>query len=187
MADYNVQMKQYNGTSFDNILPHAYLADTATELAGGGGATEIIAQARAGLVQVASGEYVGTGAHGPSNPTVVTVGFKPRIFIIRMILKNNSDDYGVFADNGTNATLPMIAIASGEYWSDYSYSPTYIWAGESFLTSYVNRGFVRICKFITNDTEMRMSATTDWENLNYDKSRAQFNVQNSRYLWLAMG
>ena len=36
MADYNVQMKQYNGTSFDNILPHAYLADTATVLAGGG-------------------------------------------------------------------------------------------------------------------------------------------------------
>lgn len=36
MADYNVQMKQYNGTSFDNILPHAYLADIATELAGGG-------------------------------------------------------------------------------------------------------------------------------------------------------
>lgn len=34
MADYNVQMKQYNGTSFDNILPYASQALT---LAGGGG------------------------------------------------------------------------------------------------------------------------------------------------------
>nr|DAO69337.1 MAG TPA: hypothetical protein [Caudoviricetes sp.] len=34
MADYNVQMKQYNGTSFDNILPYASQAFT---LAGGGG------------------------------------------------------------------------------------------------------------------------------------------------------
>lgn len=30
MADYNVQMKQYNGTSFDNILPYA------SKIAGGG-------------------------------------------------------------------------------------------------------------------------------------------------------
>ena len=33
MADYNVQMKQYNGTSFDNILPYSSQALT---LAGGG-------------------------------------------------------------------------------------------------------------------------------------------------------
>lgn len=30
MSDYNVNMKKFNGTDYDNILPHAYLADTAT-------------------------------------------------------------------------------------------------------------------------------------------------------------
>ena len=28
MADYNVRMKQYNGTDFDNILPYASQAET---------------------------------------------------------------------------------------------------------------------------------------------------------------
>lgn len=79
MADYNVQMKQYNGTSFDNILPYASQALT---LAGGGGATEIIAQARAGLSQIATGSYVGTGTYGQSNPTVINCGFKPKMMLV---------------------------------------------------------------------------------------------------------
>ena len=79
MADYNVQMKQYNGTSFDNILPYASQALT---LAGGGGATEIIAQARAGLSQIATGSYVGTGTYGESNPTVINCGFKPKLLML---------------------------------------------------------------------------------------------------------
>lgn len=78
MADYNVQMKQFNGTSFDNILPYASQALT---LAGGGGATEIIAQARAGLSQIATGSYVGTGTYGASHPTVINCGFKPKVVL----------------------------------------------------------------------------------------------------------
>lgn len=78
MADYNVQMKQYNGTSFDNILPYASQALT---LAGVGGATEIIAQARAGLSQIATGSYVGTGTYGPENPTVIVCGFRPKMVL----------------------------------------------------------------------------------------------------------
>lgn len=99
MADYNIQMKQYNGTSFDNILPHAYLADTATELAGGGGATEIIAQARAGLSQIATGSYVGTGTYGQNNPTVINCGFKPKIVFI---YSQTVVDSGVVTSNSTS-------------------------------------------------------------------------------------
>ena len=73
MADYNVQMKQFNGTSFDNILPHASQALT---LAGGGSATEIIAQSRAGLSQIATGSYVGNGVY--TSPTQIQVGFRPK-------------------------------------------------------------------------------------------------------------
>ena len=103
MADYNVQMKQYNGTSFDNILPYASQALT---LAGGGGATEIIAQARAGLSQIATGSYVGTGTYGASNPTVITCGFKPKYVVI---LGKGANDLSVGESNcqmrfGTNMT-----------------------------------------------------------------------------------
>ena len=76
MADYNVQMKQYNGTSFDNILPYASQALT---LAGGGGVTEIIAQARAGLSQIATGSYVGNGAYS----LTITTGFKPKFVLVQ--------------------------------------------------------------------------------------------------------
>ena len=89
MADYNVQMKQYNGTSFDNILPYASQALT---LAGGGDATEIIAQARAGLSQIATGSYVGTGTQGiASNPIILSIGFKPQVLILTKIDTIQSD------------------------------------------------------------------------------------------------
>lgn len=74
MADYKVQMKQFNGTSFDNILPYASQALT---LAGGGSATEIIAQSRAGLSKIATGSYVGNGVY--TSPTQIQVGFRPKI------------------------------------------------------------------------------------------------------------
>ena len=79
MADYNVQMKQYNGTSFDNILPYASQALT---LAGGGGATEIIAQARAGLSQIATGSYVGNGVATKDTTVSIVLPFAPKLVII---------------------------------------------------------------------------------------------------------
>ena len=74
MADYKVQMKQFNGMNFDNILPYASQALT---LAGGGSATEIIAQSRAGLSKIATGSYVGNGVY--TSPTQIQVGFRPKI------------------------------------------------------------------------------------------------------------
>ena len=73
MADYKVQMKQFNGMNFDNILPYASQALT---LAGGGSATEIIAQSRAGLSKIATGSYVGNGVY--TSPTQIQVGFRPK-------------------------------------------------------------------------------------------------------------
>ena len=73
MADYKVQMKQFNGMNFDNILPYASQALT---LAGGGSATEIIAQSRAGLSQIATGSYVGNGVY--TSPTQIQVGFRTK-------------------------------------------------------------------------------------------------------------
>lgn len=79
MADYNVQMKQFNGTSFDNILPYASQALT---LAGGGGATDIIAQARAGLSQIATGSYMGNGVATKDTTVSIVLPFAPKLVII---------------------------------------------------------------------------------------------------------
>lgn len=79
MADYKVQMKQYNGTGFDNILPYASQAET---LRGGGTASELITQARAGLCQIATGSYVGTGVYSKGTTITLNTTFKPKMLFI---------------------------------------------------------------------------------------------------------
>ena len=77
MADYNVNMKQWNGTSFDNVLPLAY---NAKQLEG---------QSLAAVKQwvqdnglfLYTGQYTGTGTYGKSKPTSITFPFEPIILI----------------------------------------------------------------------------------------------------------
>lgn len=56
MSDYNVNMKKFNGTDYDNILLMSYLAKIAKKL---GATSDIIIQARNGLSQIAVGGCVG--------------------------------------------------------------------------------------------------------------------------------
>lgn len=79
MADYKVQMKQYNGTGFDNILPYASQAET---LRGGGTASDLITQARAGLCQIATGSYVGNGLTIEGTKMSIIVPFTPKMLIV---------------------------------------------------------------------------------------------------------
>ena len=70
----------------------------------GGGATEIIAQARAGLSQIATGSYVGNGQINLS----INVGFKPKFVMVRSkvtgVNKNDGSSYinilGSYNDGG---------------------------------------------------------------------------------------
>lgn len=142
MADYNVQMKQYNGTSFDNILPYASQALTLAR----GGATEIITQARAGLSQIATGSYVGNGI------TQYSMSFKIPLDVKMLIIYNgNSEliqqtDYSAYTFNGTiftnigyntpanQSNLPLLPIQTYNKW-DHSISPPYYMTGFSFEES----------------------------------------------------
>lgn len=116
MADYNVQMKQYNGTSFDNILPYASQALTLA----GGGATEIIAQARAGLSQIATGSYVGNGVY--TSPTQINVGFKSKLIILYMSTSfQKSGQYGFIngVQNDNWDIVPTVSLNSDNIKYDY--------------------------------------------------------------------
>ena len=77
MADYNVNMKQWNGTSFDNVLPLAY---NAKQL-GGQSLAEVKQWVQDNGLLLYTGQYTGTGTYGQSNPTVLTFPFEPIIWI----------------------------------------------------------------------------------------------------------
>lgn len=85
MADYNVNMKQWNGTSFDNVLPLAYNSHNAEQLEG-----QSLAEVQQWVKQwvedmglmLYSGQYIGNGTYGSRNPTSITFPFAPSIFFL---------------------------------------------------------------------------------------------------------
>ena len=78
MADYNVNMKQWNGTSFDNVLPLAY---NAKQL-GGQSLAEVKQWVQDNGLLLYTGQYTGTGTYGSKNPTSITFPFEPILFFI---------------------------------------------------------------------------------------------------------
>ena len=74
MADYNVNMKQWNGSSFDNVLPLAY---NALALNG-----QTLQDIQNGELQMIRGSYIGTGLYGSANPNTITVPFTPQLVFI---------------------------------------------------------------------------------------------------------
>lgn len=77
MADYNVNMKQWNGTSFDNVLPLAY---NAKQL-GGQSLAEVKQWVQDNNLLLYTGQYTGTGTSGQNNPTSITFPFEPILLI----------------------------------------------------------------------------------------------------------
>ena len=86
MADYNVNMKQWNGTSFDNVLPLAY---NAKQL-GGQSLAEVKQWVQDNNLLLYSGQYAGTGKYGKNNPTSITFPFVPILFIVPQISYSES-------------------------------------------------------------------------------------------------
>ena len=76
MADYNVNMKQWNGTSFDNVLPLAYNAKQLE----GQSLADVKQWVQDNGLLLYTGSYRGTGTYGSSNPTSITFPFEPIIW-----------------------------------------------------------------------------------------------------------
>lgn len=73
MADYNVNMKQWNGSSFDNVLPLAYNSNQL----GGQSLEEIRQWVNDNELLLYTGQYVGTGTFGVNNVTSIAFPFIP--------------------------------------------------------------------------------------------------------------
>lgn len=176
MADYNVQMKQYNGTSFDNILPYASQALT---LAGGGGATEIIAQARAGLSQFATGSYVGNGQLGLN----ITVGFKPKVIIVQA---NGGVNENGGSQSGTRITRQLVSFDKNSYGSMF-------WAQglTEFMVAYYfisQRYYEMFQNWTINDTGFNVSLQVSGTAIENKMSPHYVcNKSEVPYVWVAFG
>ena len=85
MADYNVNMKQWNGTSFDNVLPLAY---NAKQL-GGQSLAEVKQWVQDNGLLLYTGQYTGTGTYGQSNPTTLQFPFEPILLFMPPDLQNS--------------------------------------------------------------------------------------------------
>lgn len=107
----------------------------------GGGATEIIAQARAGLSQIATGSYVGTGSGYktdlviPFNPTIIYV-YSPYIYpkntydLLYSMFCNNVFSYIderllYVGDNGGGVGKELQGLANNDF-INFAITPEYV-------------------------------------------------------------
>ena len=132
MADYNVNMKQWNGTSFDNVLPLAYNSKTLD-----GKSYDNIVQYVQNLVAnnavlLYTGSYVGNGTYGSNEYKEITFPFKPKLILFPS--PKNSGTYKwtmCIAVNSIDGNLGTVAMGRVSGISLYTYfntsSNTFSW------------------------------------------------------------
>ena len=115
MADYNVNMKQWNGTSFDNVLPLAYNSHNAEQL-GGQSLAEVQQWVKQWVedrgLMLYTGQYTGTGTYGAKHPTSVTFPFAPSIFFFpnQQHFPRANVSYGMLAINTLSLSSDYVDV-----------------------------------------------------------------------------
>lgn len=89
MADYNVNMKKFNGTDYDNLLPLAYNALNSQQL-DGKTFNEIQNLFNSTDLYLYTSSYIGTGGYGSSGPKTLTFPFEPIILFMPIDPQNNT-------------------------------------------------------------------------------------------------
>ena len=79
--NYNINMKKFNGTDYDGLLPLAYNALNSQQL-DGKTFNEIQNLFESNYVELYSRSYNGTGLYDYRNPTTITFPFQPSIIIM---------------------------------------------------------------------------------------------------------
>lgn len=177
MADYNVNMKQWNGSSFDNVLPLAY------------NALKFGDKTYSEFSKIEIGTYVGNGTVGESTPTVIACGFKPRIVVIGTVKKYGSSwasysgyyyNFGqlsssatglvggyifpsIIIDDGFESPVDLVSKGSADY-------------GVVLHKTFTDNGISIYAKFSSDDASSRL--------LN---GSHQFNANNTQYSYVAIG
>ena len=128
MADYNVNMKQWNGTSFDNVLPLAYNSN----LLNGSSLFDIQQYVKNNGLLLFTGTYLGNGSESMKS---VTFPFIPKIFIFPQAANI------LYSDNTSCVpiTTNILSTEPATFYVDRSYSSPYrisIWKSNNEKTIY---------------------------------------------------
>ena len=125
MADYNVNMKQWNGTSFDNVFPLAYNSKTLD-----GKSYDDIVQYVQNLVAnnavlLHVGSYVGNGTYGRREKKKITFPFKPALILFPSPKNNSTYKWTMcIAVNSIDGKLGTVAVGGTSGISLYTYFDT---------------------------------------------------------------
>lgn len=101
MADYNVNMKQWNGTSFDNVLPLAYNALALNGKTYTNVYDEITQYVANNYTKCEVISHFGNGSHGG---TSFVFSFKPKVMIAV------SSPYNEIAHSSQSNTVPTVCM-----------------------------------------------------------------------------
>lgn len=127
MADYNVNMKQWNGTSFDNVLPLAYNAKQLE----GQSLAEVKQWVKDNGLMLYTGSYMGTGTYGESNPTILTFPFEPIIIFMPAYMTSDSRGWDIIQTN-------MVGESYGGFYNTFA-------SGVCFIKSSTDRKTFSLC------------------------------------------
>lgn len=158
MNNYNINMKKFNGTDYDNLLPLAYNSLNSQQL-DGKTFEEIQNLFELNYVKLYSRSYIGTGLHGQDNPTTITFPFQPSIVILprqTLILSNSLD-------------VSLIYISS-ELPTDF------------YLSSGITDSF-----YIKKSSDGKSITWYATAGNHGDASEFQFNIKDARYYFAGIG
>lgn len=151
MADYNVNMKQWNGTSFDNVFPLAYNSN----LLNGKTYTDIQQWVNSDKLVYGSQSYVGNGSYGSRNPNSVTFGFAPSVFFFpnQTYFPRGNVFYGMLALNTAFISSSYLKIRTSYdlkdiYIKKSSDGRTFTWYAESVDDQMNYSGLIYYCSAI---------------------------------------
>lgn len=156
--NYNINMRKFNGTDYDGLLPLAYNALNSQQL-DGKTFNEIQNLFESNYVKLYSRSYIGTGADGWENPTTITFPFQPSIIILP---RQTLSSY-----NRQNTSLIYI---SSELPTDF------------YLGSGVNDAF-----YIKKSSDGKSITWYATAYTSSDAPAYQFNIKDVRYYFAGIG
>lgn len=112
--NYNINMKKFNGTDYDGLLPLAYNALNSQQLDGKtfNEIQNLFEDLVVNFSYFSYGSYKGTNTYGPRYPNSIQFSFNPKLFFLYSIKQVNSN-FGVY----TTALVPCVGL-SAQYNND---------------------------------------------------------------------
>lgn len=160
----------------------------------GGGATEIIAQARAGLSQIATGSYVGNGIQTKDFTMTIELSFRPKlVFVFYTDIKFITPTTSASGTHTSTAFYPTFTEDKNTFYDDAYYGVWFEGLEETPIYAYQPRSGLPVAsKVVYSATENSFSWTTkevSGYSYSYGGNSGEdiFNLPSVTYRYVAFG